>query len=54
MVTLTRRQVDEMIIALELGQRSARTNKDFNKIRKQLLILKKKKRYDLLHERKGI
>ena len=54
MVTLTTRQVDDLIIALELGKRSARNNKDFNRIRKQLLILKKKQRYDLQHNRKSL
>lgn len=54
MVTLTTRQVDDLIVALELGKKSARNNKDFNRIRKQLLILKKKQRYDLLHNRKSL
>lgn len=54
MVTLTTKQVDDLIIALELGKKSARNNKDFNRIRKQLLILKKKQRYDLLHNRKSL
>ena len=54
MITLTTKQVDELIIALETGKRSARTNKDYNKIRKQLLILKKKQRHELLHNRKGL
>lgn len=54
MVTLTTRQVDDLIIALETGKKSARNNKDFNRIRKQLLILKKKQRYDLLHNRKSL
>lgn len=54
MVTLTTKQVDELIIALETGKRSAQNNRDFNRIRKQLLILKKKQRYDLLHNRKGL
>ena len=54
MVTLTTRQVDDLIIALETGKRSAQNNRDFNRIRKQLLILKKKQRYDLLHNRKSL
>lgn len=54
MVTLTTKQVDDLIIALETGKRSAQNNRDFNRIRKQLLILKKKQRYDLLHNRKGL
>lgn len=54
MVTLTTKQVDDLIIALELGKRSAQNNRDFNRIRKQLLILKKKQRYDLLHNRKSL
>lgn len=55
MVTLTTKQVDDLIIALELGKKSAQNNKDFNTVRKILLIIKKKKqRYDLLHNRKGL
>lgn len=54
MVTLTSRQMDDLIIALETGKRSARTNRDFNKIRRQLLILKKKQRHELLHNRKDL
>ena len=55
MVTLTTRQVDDLIVALELGKKSAQNNKDFNTVRKILLIIKKKKqRYDLLHNRKGL
>ena len=54
MITLTTRQVDELIIALETGKRSAQNNRDYNRIRKQLLILKKKQRYDLLHNRKSL
>lgn len=54
MITLTTRQVDELIIALETGKKSARTNKDYNRIRRQLLILKKKQRYELLHNRKSL
>ena len=55
MVTLTTKQVDDLIVALELGKKSAQNNKDFNTVRKILLIIKKKKqRYDLLHNRKGL
>lgn len=54
MVTLTSRQVDDLIVALETGKRSARTNRDFNRIRRQLLIIKKKQRYELLHNRKDL
>lgn len=54
MVTLTTKQVDDLIIALELGKRSAQNNRDFNRIRKILLTIKKKQRYDLLHNRKGL
>ena len=54
MITLTTRQVDDLIVALETGKKSARTNKDYNKIRRQLLILKKKQRHELLHNRKSL
>lgn len=54
MIMLTTKQVDDLIVALELGKKSAQNNKDFNKIRKILLTVKKKQRYELLHNREGL
>ena len=52
MVTLTDRQAAAMVADLEKLQRSAKDLRTYNTIRKQLLILKKKLRYELLHNRK--
>lgn len=54
MVTLTDRQAVAMMSDMERLMRSATNNKDYNTLRKNLLIIKKKLRYDLLHNRKGL
>ena len=54
MVTLTDRQAVTMMSDMERLMRSATNNKDYNILRKNLLIIKKKLRYDLLHNRKGL
>lgn len=43
-----------MIADIERLMRSADTLKDYNTLRKILLTLKKKQRYELLHNRKSI
>lgn len=54
MVTLTHRQTVMMIADIERLMRSAGTNRDYNTLRKILLTLKKKQKYELLHNRKSI
>ena len=54
MVTLTDRQAAVMMSDIERLMRSAKNNKDYNTLRKHLLIIKKKVRYELLHNRKGL
>ena len=54
MVTLTDRQAVMMMADIERLMRSAKTNKEYNTLRKILLTIKKKQRYDLLHNRKSI
>lgn len=54
MVTLTDRQAVKMIADIERLMRSADNNKNYNTLRKILLTLKKKQRYELLHNRKSI
>jgi hypothetical protein len=54
MVTLTHRQTVMMIADIERLMKSAGTNRDYNTLRKILLTLKKKQRYELLHNRKSI
>lgn len=52
MVTLTDRQAAQMVADLDRLLRSTKDLKAYNTIRKVLLTLKKKQRYDLLHNRK--
>jgi hypothetical protein len=54
MVTLTDRQAVKMIADIDRLMRSANNNKDYNSLRKILLTLKKKQRYDTLHNRKDL
>lgn len=54
MVTLTHRQTVMMIADIERLMKSAGTNRDYNTLRKILLTLKKKQRYELPHNRKSI
>ena len=52
MVTLTDRQTAVMVADLERVLRSTKDLKAYNTIRKVLLTLRKKQRYELLHNRK--
>ena len=52
MVRLTDRQAAKMVADLEKVMRSTRDLKTYNTIRKVLLIIKKRQRYELLHNRK--
>ena len=52
MVTLTDRQAAKMVADLEKVLRSTKDLKAYNTIRKVLLIIKKRQRYELLHNRK--
>lgn len=54
MVTLTDRQAAMMVADLEKLMRSAHDLKIYNTIRKNLLIIKKKQRYELYNKRKSI
>ena len=54
MVTLTDRQAAMMVADLEKLQRSTNDLKAYNTIRRMLLTLRKKQRYDLLHNRKDL
>lgn len=54
MVTLTDRQAAMMVADLEKVMRSARDLKIYNAIRKNLLIIKKKQRYELYNKRKSL
>lgn len=54
MVTLTDRQAARMVADLERLMRSAKDLRTYNTIRTILLTIKKKQRYDNLHNRKGI
>lgn len=54
MVTLTDRQAAQMVADLERLLRSTKDLKAYNTTRKILLTIKKKQRYELLHNRKGI
>ena len=54
MVTLTERQAVAMATDLDRLMKSAKNNKDYNTLRKHLLTLKKKLRYELLHKRKDL
>lgn len=52
MVRLTDRQAAKMVADLEKVLRSTKDLKAYNTIRKVLLIIKKRQRYELLHNRK--
>ena len=52
MVRLTDRQAAKMVADLERVLRSTKDLKAYNTIRKVLLIIKKRQRYELLHNRK--
>jgi hypothetical protein len=54
MVTLTERQTAVMVADLERVLRSTKDLKAYNTIRKVLLTIKKKQRYELLHNRKDL
>ena len=54
MVTLTDRQEAVMVAGLERALRSTKDLKAYNTIRKVLLTIKKKQRYELLHNRKDL
>lgn len=54
MVTLTDRQAVKMIADIDRLMRSATTLKEYNTLRTILLTLKKKHRYDTLHNRKDL
>lgn len=54
MVTLTDRQAAMMVADLEKLLRSANDLKTYNTVRKNLLIIKKKQRYELYNKRKSI
>ena len=54
MVTLTDRQTAVMVADLERVLRSTKDLKAYNTIRKVLLTLRKKQRYELLHNRKDL
>ena len=54
MVTLTDRQAVKMIADIERLMRSATSLKEYNTLRTILLTLKKKLRYDTLHNRKDL
>ena len=54
MVTLTDRQTAQMVADLEILLKSATDLRSYNTTRKILLTLKKKQRYELLHNRKSI
>lgn len=53
MVRLTDRQAAKMVADLEKVLRSTKDLKAYNTIRKVLLIIKKRQRYELLHNRKN-
>lgn len=52
MVRLTDRQAAKMVADLEKVLRATKDLKTYNTIRKTLLIIKKRQRYELLHNRK--
>ena len=54
MVTLTDKQADRMVSALEKLLRSANDLKQYNTIRTLLLTMRKKQRYELHNKRKSI
>jgi hypothetical protein len=54
MVTLTDRQTAVMVADLEKLLKSATDLRSYNTTRKILLMLKKKQRYELLHNRKDL
>ena len=54
MVTLTDRQAVKMIADINRLMRSAKSLKEYNTLRTILLTLKKKQRYDTLHNRKDL
>lgn len=53
MVRLTDRQAAKMVADLERVLRATKDLKAYNTIRKVLLIIKKRQRYELLHNRKN-
>ena len=54
MVTLTDRQTAQMVADLEKLLKSATDLRSYNTTRKILLMIKKKQRYELLHNRKDL
>lgn len=54
MVTLTDRQAAAMVADLQKLMRSCADLKIYNTLRKNLLIIKKKQRYELYNKRKGL
>ena len=54
MVTLTDRQTAVMVADLEKLLKSATDLRSYNTTRKILLMIKKKQRYELLHNRKDL
>ena len=54
MVTLTDRQTAQMVADLEKLLKSATDLRSYNTTRKILLMIKKKQRYELLHNREDL